>query len=209
MKIVYDRDEDIAATTKRHPARTHHRLAVDASGEYRDRRRRRDGRRRVSDAVAGRAIARRAARGGAVSLPGRARARPCGRDEPSAARSVSRLRCAADDVRVRTPDAEARDRARRRSARARKRLALRSGDTTATGQLLGFSVGTDEVLAAIEVSRAPRHARRHRQNGAPVRRGRGVVSLFTARATREVATRAHGARDHRGDRGRPLRGGSS
>src|SRR5262245_65392625 len=33
VKIVYDRDEDIAATTKRHPARVHHRLAVDASGE--------------------------------------------------------------------------------------------------------------------------------------------------------------------------------
>src|SRR5678815_4407311 len=33
VKIVYDRDEDIAATTKRHPARVHHRLAVDAAGE--------------------------------------------------------------------------------------------------------------------------------------------------------------------------------
>src|SRR5258708_4971436 len=33
VKIVYDRDEDIAATTKRHPARVHHRLAVDARGE--------------------------------------------------------------------------------------------------------------------------------------------------------------------------------
>ena len=37
VKIVYDRDEDIAATTKRHPARTHHRLAIDAA--RRDRRR--------------------------------------------------------------------------------------------------------------------------------------------------------------------------
>ncbi len=33
VKIVYDRDEDIAATTKRHPARTRHRLGVDAKGE--------------------------------------------------------------------------------------------------------------------------------------------------------------------------------
>src|SRR4051812_31517834 len=33
VKIVYERDEDIAATTKRHPAFTKHRLAVDASGE--------------------------------------------------------------------------------------------------------------------------------------------------------------------------------
>ncbi|MBA3819667.1 MAG: xanthine dehydrogenase family protein, partial [Deltaproteobacteria bacterium] len=33
VKMVYERDEDIAATTKRHPCRTTHRLAVDASGE--------------------------------------------------------------------------------------------------------------------------------------------------------------------------------
>src|SRR5262249_62252619 len=33
VKIVYDRDEDIAATTKRHPCRTRHRLAVDERGE--------------------------------------------------------------------------------------------------------------------------------------------------------------------------------
>src|SRR5262249_4887584 len=33
VKIVYDREEDIAATTKRHPARTRHRLAIDPRGE--------------------------------------------------------------------------------------------------------------------------------------------------------------------------------
>src|SRR5262249_61922748 len=33
VKIVYDREEDIAATTKRHPCRTHHRLAANAQGE--------------------------------------------------------------------------------------------------------------------------------------------------------------------------------
>ena len=33
VKMVYDRDEDIAATTKRHPAWTTHRLAIDARGE--------------------------------------------------------------------------------------------------------------------------------------------------------------------------------
>src|SRR6185369_14657988 len=41
----------------------------------------------------------------------------------------------------------------------RKRLALRSGDTTATGQLLGASVGTDEVIAAIERVAGPPPAR--------------------------------------------------
>src|SRR3954468_16454839 len=33
VKMVYDRDEDIAATTKRHPCRIRHRLAIDARGE--------------------------------------------------------------------------------------------------------------------------------------------------------------------------------
>jgi CO/xanthine dehydrogenase Mo-binding subunit len=32
VKIVYDRAEDMAATTKRHPSRTRHRTAVDANG---------------------------------------------------------------------------------------------------------------------------------------------------------------------------------
>ena len=32
MKIVYDRAEDMVATTKRHPSRTRHRTAVDADG---------------------------------------------------------------------------------------------------------------------------------------------------------------------------------
>ena len=33
VKIVYDRTEDMAATTKRHPSRTRHRTAVDADGK--------------------------------------------------------------------------------------------------------------------------------------------------------------------------------
>lgn len=33
VKIVYDRMEDLAATTKRHPSRTRHRTAVDADGK--------------------------------------------------------------------------------------------------------------------------------------------------------------------------------
>jgi CO/xanthine dehydrogenase Mo-binding subunit len=33
VKIVYDRAEDMVATTKRHPSRTRHRTAVDANGE--------------------------------------------------------------------------------------------------------------------------------------------------------------------------------
>ena len=61
----------------------------------------------------------------------------------------------------------------------RKRLALRSGDTTATGQLLGFSVGTDEVIAAIENVAGEVPARDGTgPTGAPVRRGRGVCFYF-------------------------------
>jgi CO/xanthine dehydrogenase Mo-binding subunit len=33
VKMVYDRSEDMAATTKRHPSRTRHRTAVDANGK--------------------------------------------------------------------------------------------------------------------------------------------------------------------------------
>src|SRR4030081_814563 len=35
VKIVYDRQEDMAATTKRHPSRTRHRTAVDKDGKLR------------------------------------------------------------------------------------------------------------------------------------------------------------------------------
>ncbi len=33
VKLIYDRAEDIAATTKRHPSRTRHRTAIDADGK--------------------------------------------------------------------------------------------------------------------------------------------------------------------------------
>jgi len=57
--------------------------------------------------------------------------------------------------------------------RLRDRLALRAGDTTATGQLLETSVGTDEVIAAIDrvAGPPPRHAGR-------LKRGRGVCFYF-------------------------------
>ena len=181
VKIVYDRDEDIAATTKRHPACTHHRLAVDARGEIVaidvDVR---DGRRRVPDAVAGRAVARRASRGGAVSLPGRARARP-----RASRRTIRRTaRSAGSARRRRRSRTSARCRSSRsRAARIRWRCASGSrcarGDTTATGQVLGFSVGTDEVIAAIERVAGPAPVRDGTgANGAPMRRGRGVIFYF-------------------------------
>src|SRR5207302_2791297 len=55
----------------------------------------------------------------------------------------------------------------------RKRLALRAGDTTATGQKLDASVGTDEVLAAIERVAGPRPT-----SAGTVKRGRGTCFYF-------------------------------
>jgi CO/xanthine dehydrogenase Mo-binding subunit len=61
----------------------------------------------------------------------------------------------------------------------RARHALRPGDTTATGQLLEHSVGTDAIIAAIDRVAGPvpepRGVNRH---GAPVARGRGHAFYF-------------------------------
>ncbi len=194
VKIVYDRDEDIAATTKRHPARTHHRMAVDASGEilaidvdcvmdggaYLT----------LSPVVLSRGVLHAAGpyrcpivrvRGRVVATnhPPHGAFRGFGAPQTTFAyeRQMQKLAIA------RGEDPLA----------LRKRLALRSGDTTATGQQLGFSVGTDEVIAAIENVagpaprkdgvRAPRPAGAGPGSivdtgGSPVRRGRGVIFYF-------------------------------
>jgi CO/xanthine dehydrogenase Mo-binding subunit len=180
VKIVYDRDEDIAATTKRHPARTHHRLAVDANGEpiavdidvvmdggaYLT----------LSPVVLSRGVLHAAGpyrcpivrvRGRVVATnhPPHGAFRGFGAPQTTFAyeRQMQKLAIA------RGEDPLA----------LRKRLALRSGDTTSTGQLLGFSVGTDEVIAAIENVAGPVPVREGTgPTGAPIRRGRGVVFYF-------------------------------
>jgi CO/xanthine dehydrogenase Mo-binding subunit len=180
VKIVYDRDEDIAATTKRHPCRTRHRLAVDARGElagididvvmdggaYLT----------LSPVVLSRGVLHAAGpyrcpivrvRGRAVATnhPPHGAFRGFGAPQTTFAyeRQIEKLA----RLRGEAPLA------------LRKRLALRAGDTTATGQVLGVSVGTDEVLAAIETAAGTPPAR-HGTNahGAPVRRGRGVCFYF-------------------------------
>jgi CO/xanthine dehydrogenase Mo-binding subunit len=61
----------------------------------------------------------------------------------------------------------------------RTRLALRSGDTTSTGQVLGFSVGTDQVLGAIaRVAGVPPVRDGTTAAGTPIKRGRGVCFYF-------------------------------
>jgi CO/xanthine dehydrogenase Mo-binding subunit len=179
VKIVYDRDEDIAATTKRHPARVHHRMAVDTRGEivaidvdvvmdggaYLT----------LSPVVLSRGVLHAAGpyrcpvvrvRGRVVATnhPPHGAFRGFGAPQTTFAyeRQLQKLALArGEDPFV-----------------LRKRLALRSGDTTSTGQLLGFSVGTDEVLGAIERVAGPAPRKDGTRNGAPVRRGRGVVFYF-------------------------------
>jgi len=180
VKMVYDRDEDIAATTKRHPCWTRHRLAVDARGElsaididvvmdggaYLT----------LSPVVLSRGVLHAAGpyrcpvvrvRGRVVATnhPPHGAFRGFGAPQTTFAyeRQIQKL------ARSRGEDPLA----------LRKRLALRSGDTTATGQLLGASVGTDEVFAALEaVAGTPPERDGVNRHGAPVRRGRGVCFYF-------------------------------
>jgi CO/xanthine dehydrogenase Mo-binding subunit len=180
VKMIYDRDEDIAATTKRHPCRTHHRLAVDAAGEiigldidvvmdggaYLT----------LSPVVLSRGVLHAAGpyRCPVVRVRGRVIAtnhpphgafRGFGAPQTTFAyeRQMQKLAIALGEE----PMA------------LRKRLALRSGDTTATGQLLGFSVGTDEVIAAVENVAGTVPVREGTSpNGSPIRRGRGVCFYF-------------------------------
>ncbi len=179
VKMVYERDEDIAATTKRHPARTRSRWAIDANGDilaidvdvvmdggaYLT----------LSPVVLSRGVLHAAGpykcpvvrvRGRCVATnhPPHGAFRGFGAPQTTFAyeRQMAKL------ARARGEDPLA----------IRKRLALRSGDTTATGQELGFSVGTDEVLAAIENVAGTPPEQNGTRNGVPVRRGRGIIFYF-------------------------------
>src|SRR5580704_15030884 len=175
VKMTYDRDEDLAATTKRHPAWTRHRLAVDAAGEivaidvdcvmdggaYLT----------LSPVVLSRGVLHAAGpyrcpivrvRGRVVATnhPPHGAFRGFGAPQTTFPyeRQIHKL------ARLRGEDA----------LELRKRLALRSGDTTSTGQLLGFSLGTDEVLGAVERAAATPHA----ASTDRCKRGRGVAFYF-------------------------------
>jgi len=180
VKIVYDRDEDIAATTKRHPARTRHRLAVDDAGEiiaidvdcvmdggaYLT----------LSPVVLSRGVLHAAGpyrcpvvrvRGRAVATnhPPHGAFRGFGAPQTTFPyeRQIDKL------ARARGEDPFA----------LRRRLALRSGDTTATGQVLGASVGSDEVLDAVAKVAGPAPERDGvTEGGAQIRRGRGYAFYF-------------------------------
>lgn len=180
VKMVYDRDEDIAATTKRHPCRTRSRLAVDARGEiiaidvdvvmdggaYLT----------LSPVVLSRGVLHAAGpyrcpvtrvRGRVVATnhPPHGAFRGFGAPQTTFAyeRQLQKL------ARHLGEDALA----------IRARLALRAGDTTSTGQELTYSVGTDEVLAAIAgTAGAPPVRDGVNAHGSPVKRGRGICFYF-------------------------------
>ncbi len=175
VKMTYDRDEDIAATTKRHPAFTRHRLAVDAAGEivaidvdcvmdggaYLT----------LSPVVLSRGVLHAA---GPYRCPiVRVRGRVVATNHPphGAFRGFGAPQTTFPYERQIQKLAQARG---EDALELRKRLALRSGDTTSTGQLLGFSVGTDEVLGAIEHAAATPHA----PSTDRVKRGRGFAFYF-------------------------------
>ena len=174
VKLVYDRAEDMVATTKRHPSRTRHRTVVDRDGRLaRDGHRLRARRRRLLHAVAGRAVARHDSRGGSVLLSERARSRPRRRDVHAAARRVSRVRRAAEPLRARAAHERRR---RRRRARARR---------AAPAQL--HQAGPDE-------RRRPGDARAGRDGPAARSRARAVGLSREGRALPRGQSRRSGSR---------------
>ena len=96
VKLIYDREEDMAATTKRHPSRTRHKTAIAADGtllamdiEFTI-----DGG-AYATLSARRSFARHHSRSGPLSLPERARPQHRGGYQFSAPWRVSRIRRAA------------------------------------------------------------------------------------------------------------------
>ena len=102
VKMIYDRAEDLLATTKRHPSIVRHRTGVAARRPaHRDGHRRGHGRRRLLHAQPGGAVARGDPRHRALPLRSRAHPRPGDDDPHPAQRRLPRLRRAADAVRRR------------------------------------------------------------------------------------------------------------
>ena len=185
VKLIYDRAEDMAATTKRHPSRTRHRTAVDA-----------DGRLLAMDidfasTAAPTARCRRSScRAGRFTRPGRTSARTCA---SAAARSPPTRRRTARSA------ASARRRASSRSSgtwtgsprppgsrpeELRRRNFIKRGQTSAVGQT---------------ISRAGRHAgparSRARALAATTRSARVSPRIARARCGKGIglATFMHGA----------------
>lgn len=175
VKLIYDRDEDIAATTKRHPALVRHRLGLDNDGTI-----------RVVDVdvvidagayvtlspvVLSRAVLHAAGpyKCDQVRIRGRAVATNTspfgafrGFGAPQTTFAYERqIQKAAEQLGI-------------EAFQMRRKNMLRLGDTTATGQLLEVSVGSEQVLEAVHKVAGPVPER----GDGPVRRGRGVAFYF-------------------------------
>ena len=101
VKMIYDRAEDMVATTKRHPSRTRHRTAVSSDGKLLAHGHRlRDRWRRLRHAFGRGALARHDSCRGTVRLPERPDPQPSRRDQRAAARRLPRLRRAAEHLRA-------------------------------------------------------------------------------------------------------------
>ena len=104
VKMVYDRIEDLAATTKRHPSRVRHRTALDSQRQAAgDGHRYCHGRRRVLHAFLHRAFARHAALARSLCLPQCARPFPLLGHEYCSLRRVSWIRRTASHLCRRAP----------------------------------------------------------------------------------------------------------
>ena len=183
VKLVYDRAEDMVATTKRHPSRTRHRTAVIARGPAaRDGHRLRDRRRRLLHAVAGRALARDHPRVWPVLLPERSRlrGRAVATNAPphgafrgfGAPQSLFALERHMDRVAAAvglTPD------------EFRRRNFIQTGQTSAVGQVMRDPIDMNALLdRALELSDLSREARavRARTPVSRIEEGIGFASFM-------------------------------
>jgi len=175
VRLVYDRHEDLAATTKRHPGVITHRTAVNKDGTLlsQDIEIELDGGAycTLTPVVLSRAAIHAA---GAYSCPNvRIRARAVATNTPpngafrgfGAPQSLFAAELMVEHVAERLGMS---------STDLRRKWMLRLGDTTATGQVLTESVGSELVLeAALKAARAVRPSDRP-----TVRRGRGLSLVF-------------------------------
>jgi len=176
VKMIYDRDEDIAATTKRHPARVHHRLglnkdgtivAIDVDvvidgGAYTT----------LSAVVLSRAVLHAAGpyRCANTRIVGRAMATNTpphgafrGFGAPQTTFAYERQIAKAARAVGMTP------------FEFRRKNMLGEGDTTATSQTLTFSVGSSEVMDAVSATLGD-HTPSASSPG--LKRGRGMAFYF-------------------------------
>jgi CO/xanthine dehydrogenase Mo-binding subunit len=181
VKIVYDRDEDIGATTKRHPARVHHRLGLRKDGTIlaQDIDVVLDGGAYVtlSPVVLSRAVLHAAGpykcpnvrivgRAVATNLPPHGAFRGFGAPQTTFAYE-RQIEKAARQLGIEPFE-------------MRRRNMLRLGDDTATGQVLEYSVGGPEALARTEELAGPKPGREAAPGpaGSPRVRGRGLAFYY-------------------------------